>query len=162
MKKLIVTLLLATPVLAGEEMKKLDFLLGDWAGEATVRMGPGEPEKVFQTERIQPKLGGEIIVIEGLGKDAGGKTVHDALAILSWDPEKKHYRFSTYVAGRGTGETVLELTGPSSGIWRLEGPWGKQRYTIDVTEAGEWVEIGEFSRDGEKWVKFIEMRLKRK
>jgi hypothetical protein len=28
-----------------------------------------------------------------------------------------------------------------------------------VTEKGEWNEVGEFSRDGEKWMQFFEMTL---
>jgi hypothetical protein len=37
---------------------------------------------------------------------------------------------------------------------------GKVRFTIDIS-ADEWVERGEFSRDEETWVAFLEMTLKR-
>jgi hypothetical protein len=168
MKRFVVAIamLTATTAFAGDEMSKLDFMLGDWKGEATVQMGPGRPETIVQTEKVQKKIGGEVLLIEGLGKrkledGTVGEVVHDALAVLSWDPKDKKYRFSAHVAGRGSTDTTLELTGPRSGIWRMETPHGKMRYTINVSDEGEWVEIGEFSRDGEKWMKFIEMRLRR-
>jgi hypothetical protein len=36
-----------------------------------------------------------------------------------------------------------------------------RRFTITLTPAGEWWEIGEFSRDGTTWTKFFEMTLKK-
>ena len=39
---------------------------------------------------------------------------------------------------------------------------GRVRFTITLTQAGEWWEIGEFSRDGATWAKFFEMTLKKK
>jgi hypothetical protein len=162
MKRLILTLVLAVPAFAGEEMRKLEFLIGDWAGEASVRMGPGEPQHVTQTETIQWKAAGEAMLIEGLGKDASGKVVHNAVALIHWDPELEAYRMNTVVAGRGAGSAVLEVTGARNAVWRLEGPWGQQRYTIEVNDAGEWIESGEFSRDGKTWMKTVEMKLKRK
>jgi hypothetical protein len=162
----LIVILFAFPLFAAGEMQRLDFMTGDWKGEATVSMGPGTPERVAQTERIRSKLGGEVLLIEGLGQrlhedGTVGAVVHDALAVVSWDEAKKAYRFSTYVAGRGTGETTIELTGPRTAVWGMTTPQGRMRYTIDVSEAGEWVEVGEFSRDGQNWRKFIEMRLKK-
>ncbi|MFP5247442.1 MAG: hypothetical protein ACLGH0_12175, partial [Thermoanaerobaculia bacterium] len=139
---------------------------GEWKGEATVQMGPGPAHRVVQTERVQSKLGGKVLLIEGLGRrlqDDGtpGAVVHDALAVITWDDAKKTYRFASWVADKGSADTTLEVTGPTSAVWGLETPRGRMRYTMNLTEQGEWVEIGEWSADGVKWTKFIEMRLKK-
>ena len=151
-----------------QEMRKLDFLVGEWSGEAWIQMGPeGKRETVIQTEKVQPRLGGKLLLIEGLGRErleggVAGKVVHDALAIVSWDPEKDHYRFIGYVADRPGVDTILEV-GDNTAVWGLTTPQGgRVRYTIRLTEKGEWNEIGEFSRDGQAWKKFFEMTLRKK
>src|SRR5688572_20526028 len=75
-----------------EEMKKLDFLIGKWQGEGWVKMPGAERQTFTQTETVQKKLGGLALLIEGHGtsKLPGGeeKTVFEALAMVTWDPEK--------------------------------------------------------------------------
>jgi hypothetical protein len=163
----LVSLLLATTVVASDEMKKVDFLIGEWQGEATIQMGPGKPQRVFQTETVQAKLGGKILLIEGLGRQknddgTSGEVVHQALAVVSWDEAKKTYRFSGYTAQYPAMETTLDVTDGPVAVWAMDVPNGKTRYTITLTEKGEWHEVGEFSRDGSKWMKFFEMTLTKK
>ena len=168
MKKLQLILILdfhAVPAFPADEMKKLDFLVGEWKGEAWYQLGP-KREYALQHETITPKAGGTALLIEGNGRrkmedGSAGEVVHDALAMLRWDEQAKQYRFSTAVAGRGTAEPTFEMTGPNKAVWTMAVPQGKMRYTISLTEKGEWFEIGEFSRDGEKWSKFFEMTLQK-
>ncbi len=47
-------------------MKKLEFLLGEWSGEATVLRGPGQFIEMAQTESVQFKLDGLLLMIEGV------------------------------------------------------------------------------------------------
>jgi hypothetical protein len=167
MLNLVVSLLFTTTVFASDEMKKVDVLVGQWEGEATIQMGSGKPQRAFQTESVQTRLGGKILLIEGLGKrknDDGtiGDVVHDALAVLSWDDAKKSYRFSGYTAQYGAMETTLDVTDGPVAVWAMDVPGGKTRYTITLTDKGEWREVGEFSRDGAKWMKFFEMILTKK
>jgi hypothetical protein len=158
-------ILVAATATAADEMKKLDFMTGEWKGEAWIRMGPGEPQYVLQTERVQPKAGGRVLMIEGLGKrklenGEAGDVVHEAFAVIVWDEEKKAYRFDAYTARDGHVPATLELTGENKGTWGFTTPQGgKVRYTINLTEKGEWHEVGEFSRDGNQWMKFMEMTL---
>src|SRR5207248_1294846 len=49
-------------------MKKLDYLVGEWKGEGWIAFGGGERRTFTQSETIQPKLGGMLLQIEGLGK----------------------------------------------------------------------------------------------
>lgn len=162
--RLVLLFVLAVPAFAADEMRKLDFLAGEWKGEAWFRMGPGQPEYFVQTERVTPRAGNKALLIEGEGRrkkadGTAGEVVHDALAVLGYDEAAKKYRFSPVTAERGAAAPWFEVTGPNAAQWGLEVPQGKMRYTISLTEAGEWLEIGEFSRDGEKWIKFMEMKL---
>jgi uncharacterized membrane protein len=162
MKKLLVILFLAAPVFAADEMKKLDWWIGEWSGTASMRMGPGEPQQVQQSERIQSKLGGHILFIEGLGK-SGDKVVHEALGVVSYNERAKKYEFDAWTAREGHADAWIEVGDDKSVKWGFDTPTGgKIRYSARLTEAGEWNEIGEFSRDGSSWTKFFEMTLKKR
>src|SRR5947199_8269093 len=66
-------------------MKKLDFLVGKWAGEARLLSRPGEPLIVGQTEEAQFKLGGPILEIEGIGRTKREKKrALQGLGMISW------------------------------------------------------------------------------
>jgi hypothetical protein len=162
----VATFLFAVTAFADDEMKKLDFLAGTWSGEAWIQMGPEKRELVVQTESVKPKLGGRVLLIEGVGRrknenGTGGEVVHDALAVISWDPAKKAYRFSAYTAQYGAMDTTLDVTGENTAVWGMDVPGGRMRYTIRLTDKGAWNEIGEFSRDGKTWFKFLEMNLEK-
>lgn len=149
---------------AADEMKKVEWMVGDWKGSASIQMGPGKPRSVMQSEHVQSKLGGEILVIDGLGKqknDDGsiGEVVHEAFGVISWDGRKNAYRFDAWTAHDGYVEASIDI-GERGATWGFDTPGGGRiRYTITRTDKGEWNEIGEFSRDGKAWMKFFEMTL---
>ena len=151
----------AAPAAPGA-MAELAHWAGHWRGEGWIRMGPGEPVKIDSEERVESRLDGAALVIEGLHHaQADGRRVHHALALLSWDEEAETYRFRTHVAGRGPGDFTGRMENGAF-IWGgpMGGPAGagEMRYTIHL-EDGTWHEVGEFSRDGETWNHFFEMTL---
>lgn len=148
------------PVL--EAMNAVAFLEGRWAGEGWIQMGPGPKEEFSQTEVVERKLDGGLLLIEGIGrsKAADAKTVHHAFAVVSFDPGSKKYRFSSHIVGRPPLDVNPEV-GPNTLTWRYEPQPGVHiRYRITVAEA-TWREVGEFSRDGQSWRQFFEMTLRR-
>jgi hypothetical protein len=158
---LILVLALSVPVFAADEMKKLDWMVGDWTGEASMQMG-AEKTKTQMQESIQWKLGGKAILIQGLGKDDKGATVHESLAVISYNDAAKKYEFEAWTARYPHADTWFEV-GEGTATWGLDTPQGgKVRYTISRTEKGHWHEIGEFSRDGNQWMKFFDMTLQKK
>jgi hypothetical protein len=163
-KLMVICALLVTSVAVAQEkseLAKLDWLVGEWKGEAVTRMGPGEPKKVVQTERVQRKAGGDVLLVEGLGRDDAGKVVHDAIGLIWYDAKSKQVRFNAAAAGRGMHDTTLEI-GDDVWVWRTSGPQGAMRFTVRRTEKGEWFEVGEHSRDnGATWLKFMEMTLQK-
>jgi Protein of unknown function (DUF1579) len=144
-------------------MKKLDFLVGTWSGDARVWRGPGEPTEMFQTEDAQYKLGGLILMIEGIGKiKADGKMALQALGIISYDDESGTYRMRAYNDGRYL-ETEVKLSENGKGI-----TWGfvlgeiKTSSVMRINEKGEWTELTEIAIGSQPSRKFMELRVSRK
>lgn len=163
--RIAILFLIALPLYAADEMRKLDWWIGEWKGEASIQMGPGKSTTALQTERVQSRAGGRVLFIEGLGKrkledGTAGEVVHDAFAVVSFDEKTKSYRFDAWTAREGYVDAWVEPGDDHSVKWGFDTPQGgKIRYTSRLDDAGEWHEIGEFSRDGKQWMKFFEMKL---
>ena len=149
-----------------EAMKKLNFLVGQWKGEGSVQMGPGQRLTVSAIESVQLRLGGEVLLIEGFGKNKpeGNQPEvagHDALAFLYYDAKAKIYKFQAHRAGGIHVDTEAKVT--DRGFeWGFQNEHaGTLRFTMKLTDKGEWFEVGEMSRDGKTWHRFLEMTLQR-
>lgn len=157
-----VALLAQTPA-SGQraEMKKLDWLVGHWKGTGWIQMGPQGRQEFTQTETIQGKLDGLVLVIEGEAKSKeDGSTIHTALAFVSYDEPAKTFRWRAFTAeGRQTDAEAK--VGADTLEWGLQTPRGRMRYIIKLNEKGEWFEVGEMTQDGQTWRQFFEMTLQR-
>lgn len=144
-----------------DALRKLEFLAGTWKGKAWFWMGPDQKHEVDQTETVQFKQQGVLLLIEGLGKDAKtGSIVHDALAVISFDDASQKYAFTSW-AGAGRSGAFEAKVGSNRLEWGMKNAGGTIRYTIVLNEKGEWYEIGERSTDGANWTKFFEMILQK-
>jgi len=149
-----------------EAIQKLDNWFGEWEGSGWSQRGPQTREEFAVRESVQPKLGGVIVLIEGKGaakavEGGEGKVGHDALAVVSFDPESKTYRFHHYTMQGASGEDELVLTEKGMS-WELKSanlPF-RMRFLIEI-DGDTWHEYGETSRDGERWTRNMEMTLKR-
>jgi hypothetical protein len=145
------------------EMKKLDFLLGEWRGGGWIQMGP-EKHEFEGRETVESKLGGVLLLIEGrhYAKGDASRMMHNAFAAVSWNPRTKEYEFRAYTAN-GQALTVPARWRDGGLEWGFEPPGSgmKIRYFIRLDEKGQWVETGEMSRDGSQPRQFFEMRLTR-
>jgi hypothetical protein len=148
-----------------DAMKKLDFLAGEWKGDGWIEFGPGQRRTFTQSETVQPKLNGLLLQIEGLGKskDPGreGAIIHNAFAIVSWDEKAKQIRWHAYTADGRYVETELKPVQERVVQWSIVSPGRTIRFTMDLSQKDQWLESGEFSQDGTKWMKFFEMKLQR-
>ncbi|MDO9354237.1 MAG: hypothetical protein Q7T55_11105, partial [Solirubrobacteraceae bacterium] len=142
-----------------EAMKPLAFMNGIWRGPAWTMLPSGEKRHLTQTERIGPMLDGSIKVIEGKGYEADGRPSFNAFATISYDTEKKSYRFHSYAMGR-VGDFVLTPTADGY-VWEIPaGPQMTIRYTA-VVKGDDFFEYGDRVVTGQEPVRFFEMRLKR-
>lgn len=147
-----------------EAMKNLTFLAGQWEGEGWIMNREGNKNTFTQTEDIQWKMDGELLLIEGLGKSYDEalqeeRVIHNALATVTYNTQTGNYDFQSYVAGRGSGTAVGKLLDEKTFQWELSAPHGKIRYTITINKEGQWYEVGEYSPDGQVWNQFFEMTL---
>jgi hypothetical protein len=144
-----------------EAMKKMDFMVGKWKGEGWVEMPGAKRETFTQTEHVQKKLDGLALLVEGHGTSKE-VTVFQAIALLTYDAENSVYRFA---AGSTQGRHGYSEGRLVDGGWEWGYPVpqvnGRVRYTIKLTDKGDWHEVGEFSRDEKTWRKFHEMTLKK-
>lgn len=139
------------------EMKKLEPLIGNWKGTALYRMGPGEPQKVDQTEVIEFKLSGAVLQIEGIGK-VDNVVRHHALALVNFDATQNKFSFRSYLSDGKMADAQFAVTGEGKYTWGFDYPGRKIRYTISI-DGNRWQETGEFSPDGNQWFPFLEMNL---
>jgi hypothetical protein len=148
-----------------EEMKKFEFLVGDWEGTGWMGFDPEQREDSRVTERAGYKLGGAVLVIEGIGRAGepgtdSERVVHNALGIVSFDRDRGDYTMRAY---RADGQYVDAWIKPDDDglTWGFDIPGvGSMRYTMTINAQGQWHEIGEVSRDeGATWNQFFEMTL---
>jgi hypothetical protein len=143
------------------EMKKLDWWVGHWKGSGWIQMGPQGRQEFTQTETIEAKLDGLVLVVEGVGKaKENGATVHTALAFVSYDHHANKFRWHAFTP-EGQVDTEAKV-GTDTLEWSLQIPQrGRMRYTIMRNDKGEWFEIGEMSQEDGTWHKFFEMTLQK-
>jgi hypothetical protein len=140
-----------------DAMKKLDFVLGKWSGDASVSRGPGEPQKLHQTEEVQYKLDGLVMLIEGTGRNADGQIVFQALATVSYDDATSTYHFRAYEGGRFL-DTDLTVT-PNSFVWGFTSGPMKASNSMHLDDKGDWIETTETTFGSAPPHKSVEMNL---
>lgn len=147
------------------EMKKFEKMAGVWEGEGWIKQGP-KTEYFTGSEIVQWKIDGLAMLVEGLHKNkpAAGETakvIHETLAVISFEPKDKLFRFRTYLAAGAQGSQEIKAVAADTFEWSINFPGGQTRYIIKVSDK-TWFEIGEFSRDGKEWIKFFEMTLQKR
>jgi hypothetical protein len=142
-----------------QAMQKLSFLAGQWSGSVSVVRGPGEPLKATQTEEVQYKLDGLVLLVEGKSTDADGKVRFSALATIAYDDAAKTYRFRAYNDGRYVD---TELAVPGNGFsWSYAAGPAHVVNTMKLTEKGEWQESTEVEMGSGPPRKVVEMLLEK-
>ncbi|WP_299668174.1 hypothetical protein [uncultured Polaribacter sp.] len=143
-----------TDTISKAKIKELNFIVGDWIGKGWM-MGENGKSKFDQTEKIQFKLDSTAILIEGKGK-SNGEVIHNALAILTYNKKDDNYVFRSFLPSGQNAKFKAELI-DNKLYWY---PNENVRYIIWQNENEQWLEKGEFKREG-KWSQFFEMTLNR-
>jgi hypothetical protein len=143
-------------------MQKLSFLIGKWAGEASVLRGPGEPVELLQTEEASYKLDGLILLIEGVGRsNSNGQPVLQAFGIISYDDENRIYRMRAFNDGRYL-ETDVKLSEEGREL-----TWGftlgdiRTSSTLRINDQGEWTELAHITLGSQPSRKLLELTVRR-
>lgn len=141
-----------------EAMHKLSFLVGRWSGPITVSMGP-EPLHLIQTEEVQMKLDGTVMLIEGKSTGPDGKTQFSALATVSYDSENHSYAFRAYNQGRYLDTALMVLDNGFS--WSYSAGPAHIANTMHSTAKGEWSETTDVTFGDQPAHRSVEMMLRR-
>ncbi|HTV60386.1 MAG TPA: hypothetical protein VMJ93_16050 [Verrucomicrobiae bacterium] len=142
-----------------EAMQKLSFLAGQWKGPVTIARGPGEELHLTQTESVEYKLDGLVMLVEGQSTSADGKVAFRALATISYDDASHSYRFRAYNDGRYLD---TELAVPERGFsWGFTAGPARIVNTMHLTETGEWNEATQVTLGANPPHRSMEMTLKK-
>lgn len=143
----------------------LECLVGEWEGTGWMDRGPAGRSEFAIHESARWVAGGTVLVLEGLGTrrldDGSERTVHEAFAVLTRSADGAGLRIRAFRAGGGEvdAQPALHQDGLS---WGFDDPRaGRIRFTVRCSES-TWQEVGEVSRDGTSWTRFLEMELTRR
>lgn len=140
-------------------MRKLAFLAGHWSGPVTIVRGPGEPLHLTQTEDVEYKLDGLVLLIEGKSSSSDGKVLFSALATVAYDDASHAYRFRAYNDGHYLD---TELSVPANGFsWGFTAGPAHIVNTMHLTDKGEWAEATEVAVNGNPAHRSVDMLLQR-
>ena len=139
-----------------QEIGKLKFLEGEWIGSGWVYGSDSIKQTFNQTENISIKLNQTLILIESKGI-LDRKISHEALAVISYDIEKKHFNFRSYMTNGMSGVFKAELI-ENTLYWY---PDEATRFSVCLNKKGHCCSKGEIKR-GEHWKPFFDMTLYRK
>ncbi len=142
-----------------QAMRKLSFLTGHWSGPVNIVRGPGEPLHLTQTEDVEYKLNGLVLLVEGKSTSADAKVVFSALATIAYDDSSHTYRFRAYHDGHYLDTELSALTNGFS--WSFTAGPAHIVNTMHLTAKGEWDEVTDVSIGGNPPHRSLDMLLQR-
>jgi len=143
-------------------MKKLEFLVGRWTGEVRLLRGPAEWVDLQQSEEAQYKLGGLILVIEGIGRTkSDGHSVLQALGVISFDDETATYRMRAFNDGRFLESEVTLLDRDNAISWGFAVGQVTTKSVLRINESGEWTELAEIKVGSDLPKRLLELTVRR-
>lgn len=140
-----------------EAMHKLAFLAGRWSGPVTIVRGPGEPLHLTQSEDVEFKLDGLVLLIEGKSTGADGKAQFGALATISFDDATRTYRIRAYNDGHYIDAELSLLADGFS--WSYPAGPVHIANTMHLSAKGEWQEVTEAAMGNAPPRRGVEMLL---
>jgi hypothetical protein len=143
-------------------MKRLDFLVGEWSGQASAARGPGVVVELEQSEVAQFKLDGLVLMIEGVGRTkSDGKLAIQALGLISFDDASDGYRMRAYNDGRWL-ETDVTLLEDGEGLsWGFSLGEISTKSVLRINDKGEWTELAEITIGARPPQKLMELVVRR-
>lgn len=124
-----------------DAMRKLAFLAGHWSGPITIFRGPGEALHLNQTEDVEYKLDGLVLLVEGKSTSPDGKVEFNALATITYDDASHTYRIRAYNDGHYLD---TEFSVPTDGFsWSFQAGTAHVVNTMHLTAKGEWNEVSD-------------------
>ena len=144
-------------------MQRLSFLTGSWSGEAHVQRGAGEPVTLKQTENVEYKLDGLVLVIEGTGRaQIDQQPSLQALGIISYDDATDSYRIRAWNDGRYLESDVQLLEDGKSLRWGFGVGEIRSSSLLQIDKHGQWTEQAELIIGSQSPRKLMDLTVQRK
>jgi hypothetical protein len=144
-----------------EKMRFFDKAVGEWEGNA-IALTPEGKITLNQHEKVEFKLNGTILTVEGTGRNELGEITFNAFGILFFDTKENAFKIKAF---RDNGQVTLadiEILAPGHFIWSFSpNPSTHIRYSTKFNDT-EWHETGEYSGDNKNWIPIFSMSLTKK
>jgi Protein of unknown function (DUF1579) len=154
------------PQTPAPELKKLEFMSGDWSAEGTMTPGPpGTPTAKWSMTSHAEWMEGNFYLVEHSDMDLGPMGKGKELAVLGYDPDKKMYTYHSFNS-MGQGETATGTADGDTWTWNSDEHMGgmtmKGRYTMKVLSPTSYTMKFELSQDGTNWMTGMEGKATKK
>ena len=163
----IATAQMMTPMKHGEELKKLEFLVGEWASEDEMTFAPGaEPVKSAGTTTFTWQLG-DVWLKQHTKLPMGPMGTMIGTSHMTWDAEKKvyvSYWIDNFTAMLYSSSGTIDENGKLvlTGTGEFQGSTYHSRYTWAKKDDNTVTFLMEQSQDGENWMVGMKSVMKRK
>ncbi|MBL7873534.1 MAG: hypothetical protein JNM78_18085 [Cyclobacteriaceae bacterium] len=146
-----------------EQLRPLNYFIGNWKGTATIRKQDGSTITVNQEEKITWQLDSLLLNFEGIGKDpVTNKQSFHAFALVFYNPDTKQLGMKSFTHEGQQTDAYFTVVSENKFEWGfdLKDNRGKIKYTITLSPKDRtWFEQGEFSSQGNQWYPFMTLNL---
>ena len=153
------------PPTPAAELKKLDFMSGDWTAEGTQTPGPGAPTSKWSMTTHADWMEGNFFLVEHSDMDLGPMGKGKELAVLGYDSDRGVYTYRAF-SSWGEPENAEGKVDGDTWTWtsevRMNGQTMKGRYTMKVLSPTSYAMKYEMSPDGTKWITAMEGKATKK
>ena len=154
------------PPTPGPELKKLDFMAGDWTAAGTYVPGPpGTPPAKFTTTSHGEWMQGNFFLVIHSDSDMEGMGKMNDIAVLGYDADKKVYTYSDFSSSGQSDVSTATIDG-DTWTWLSDEHFGgmafKGRMTMKVLSPTSYTMKFELSQDGASWFTAMEGKATKK
>jgi len=154
------------PPTPAPELKKLDFMAGDWSVEGTLVAGPPgtPPTKYTSSDHGEWFEGNFFLVIHSdVNIESMGKSKD--LAVIGFDPDKKVYTYTHFSSVGQTSTSTGTLEG-DTWTWTGEESYGGMNFrtktTLKVVSPSSYTMKVDMSLDGSNWMTALDVKATKK
>jgi hypothetical protein len=154
------------PPTPAPELKKLDFMAGDWTIEGTLVAGPPgtPPTKFSSVDHGEWQEGNFFLVIHAdVNIESMGKSKD--LSVIGYDPDKKVYT-NTHFSSTGQTSTSVGTVDGDTWTWTGDETYGgmsfKVKTTMKVASPTSYTMNVDMSMDGTNWMTALDAKATKK
>lgn len=154
------------PPTPAPELKKLDFMAGDWTTEGTFVPGPpGTPPSKFTSTGHAEWMDGNFFLVENGESTLEGMGKSKELVVMGYDPDQKVYTYRNFNS-MGQSEYSAGTVNGDTWTWTGDEHYGgmtfKGRVTMKVLSPTSYTIKFELSQDGASWFTAMEGKATKK